>query len=140
MPAPEFLMLLFGKVPRIGGKPKPEDTICLEFADWLRKETLKGTLPFIWCHVPNEFSGKTSHLYGALKSAMGRVKGMSDYVFLGANKSFVIEFKAEGKKQTEHQVAVQFWCEARDVPYYLCYTAEEGRNVVLMEREMGIYE
>lgn len=132
MPAPDFLVLLFGKCPKMGGKLKPEDKECVEFADWLRKETLKEALPFVWCHVPNEFSGHKSHIYGALKTAMGRVKGAADYWFLGKN-SFVIEMKQTGKKQSDFQIAFQFWCESVGIPYYLCFTAEEAKGLVKKE-------
>lgn len=125
-------MLLFGKCPKIGGTPKPEDTICLEFARRLRKWTLKEQLKCVWCHVTNEYAGTDSKIYGALKTAIGRVKGAADYFFLGADGAFVIEIKVPKKKQTPHQIAFQFWCESVGVGYFLCYSADEAETVLRM--------
>lgn len=132
MAVPDFLMLLFGKCPKIGGKAKPEDTICLEFARRLRKWTLKEQLKCVWCHVTNEYVGTDSKIYGALKTAIGRVKGAADYFFLAADGAFVIEIKVPKKKQTPHQIAFQFWCESVGVGYFVCYSADEAETVLRM--------
>lgn len=133
MAIPAFLILLFGKCPKIGGKPKPEDAICLELARRLRKWTLKEQLSCVWCHVTNEFAGVNSPIYGALKTAIGRVKGAADYFFLGATGSFVIEIKVPKKKQSPHQIAFQFWCESVGVRYYLAYSADEAEAILRRE-------
>ena len=109
-----------------------ETQLCIQFANWLREQSLTNDFPYIWMHVPNEFRAKTKMpLFGVMLSWMGKIIGAPDYIFMGMNDSFVIEFKVKKGKQTESQKNFQKWCEKVKVPYYLCFSSEEGQEAIL---------
>ena len=111
---------------------KPEQAMCVEFANTMRQMTLEGKLPFIWYHIPNEFlpSNRVNYSFDLKQKHMGKISGVPDYCFIGKQKSFFIEFKAGKGKQTESQKQFEGWCETIGVHYYLCRSYGEGLSVV----------
>jgi len=114
-------------------KLKPEQSICVEFANTLRQLTLENKLSYVWFHIPNEFlpSTRVNYSFERKQKHMGKISGVPDYCFLGANDSFFIEFKAGKGKQTSTQIVFEEWCAAKKVPYFLCRTSKDGINVVM---------
>lgn len=51
----DLLSLLLPYKGIVTSKLKPEQAMCVEFANTMRQMTLEGKLPFIWYHIPNEF-------------------------------------------------------------------------------------
>lgn len=117
---------------------KPEQSICVEFANSLRQLTLEKKLPYIWFHIPNEFlpSARINYSFELKQKHMGKISGVPDYCFLSQNDSFFIEFKAPKGKQSPNQKTFEEWCAAQDVAYFLCRSAVEGINTVL-QREIA---
>jgi hypothetical protein len=129
---PAFLIKLLGKIPRVGGdKINPEDKICIEFVTRLQRWTFNDQLDGVWFHVVNEFAGDKKPVWAAIRIALGRINGVSDYVFLCPLKSLALEFKKPGGKQSEYQKAFEQWCKARGVPYHVVYSADEGQAVLV---------
>jgi len=112
---------------------KPEQAICVEFANSMRQLTLEKKLPYIWFHIPNEFlpSTRVNYSFELKQKHMGKFSGVPDYCFLSENDSFFIEFKAGKGKQSPNQKTFEGWCATQDVPYFLCRTYSEGRDLVL---------
>ena len=96
----------------------PEAAICIDFANWLRKETLSGRLRSVWFHVPNE--GRRSMRQGRIMRAMGLIPGAPDYVFLCKNKTLAIEMKTRSGKLSENQRVFQKWCKKLKIEYVVC--------------------
>ncbi len=107
---------------------KGEDAICLDICNFLREQTLTKAFSYIWFHVPNEFSTYRG-AYGALKSWIGRIAGVPDYVFLGKEKCFFIEVKSKKGVQSEKQILFQKWCEKVGVPYYICRSLDDFKAI-----------
>jgi len=116
-----------------GSSLKPEQAICVEFANAMRKMTLEGKLSYIWFHIPNEFlpSARVNYSFELKQKHMGKMSGVPDYCFIGEKDSFFIEFKAGKGKQSPNQKVFEQWCAAQNVTYYICRTASEGTDVVL---------
>lgn len=131
---PNFLLSLMirDKVPHVWGKRyvllKPEEKMSVELADKLRELTLQKKLGCLWCHIPNE--GKRSSLVAIITKAMGMIPGVGDFLFCWGSGSAFIELKAGKNKQSAHQKCFQEWCEDNDVPYALCYSAEEALEML----------
>jgi len=111
---------------------KPEQAMCVEFANSLRQLTLENKMPYIWFHVPNEFlpSARVNYSFELKQKHMGKISGVADYCFLGKEKSFFIEFKASKGKQTPSQKTFEEWCTRLGIEYYLCRSYAEGMAVV----------
>lgn len=111
---------------------KPEQAMCVEFANTMRQMTLEGKLPFIWYHIPNEFlpSARRNYSFDLKQKHMGKISGVPDYCFLGKEKSFFIEFKASRGSQTPSQRVFEEWCRMVGVKYHLCRSYQEGMEVV----------
>jgi hypothetical protein len=118
---------------------KPEQAMCVEFANTMRKLTLEKNLSYIWFHIPNEFlpSTRVNYSFELKQKHMGKMSGVPDYCFIGEKDSFFIEFKAGKGKQSPNQKVFEGWCAAQDVPYYLCRSANEGAAIVL-QRESSL--
>jgi len=88
---------------------KPEQSICVEFANSMRKLTLEKSLSYIWFHIPNEFlpSSRVNYSFELKQKHMGKISGVPDYCFLGKKDSFFIEFKAGKGKQSPNQKVFQ---------------------------------
>ncbi len=85
---------IFSGVPKVNGSLKPEDKICVEFANYVRQVQLEGNTKkdFVWTHVANEFAGKKRPVFGMLQKAMGKVSGWPDHIFLWSGGCGAIEF------------------------------------------------
>jgi len=103
---------------------KPEERICIEFADSLRAATLAGELKCIFCHVPNE--GKRHIFVALILRAMGMITGCADYFFAWESGSGFIEFKTPGNKQTPSQKDFEQWCVDLGIKYAVCTSAAEA--------------
>ena len=102
---------------------KPEQQLCINISDELRRFPVSGKLKAVWTHVPNE--GNRSRLNGAILKAMGMIPGYADYVFCWDNGSGTIEIKADKGKPTELQKLFARWCDDSGVKYALCRSVEE---------------
>lgn len=127
---PLYLISLMQRtaVPMVWGRRrvilKAEEQMSVELADKLRELTLQKKLACVWCHLPNE--GKRGLLTAIIVKAMGMIPGAADFLFCWGEGSAFIELKAGKNKQSDHQKNFQAWCEDNDVPYALCYSAEEA--------------
>jgi hypothetical protein len=129
----ELMKLLLPSKSIGGSNLKPEQAMCVEFANTMRKLTLEKNLSYIWFHIPNEFlpSTRVNYSFELKQKHMGKMSGVPDYCFIGEKDSFFIEFKAGKGKQSPNQKVFEGWCTAQDVPYYLCRSANEGAAIVL---------
>lgn len=107
-----------------------ETQIAYEFSTWLRKRTLEENFPFVWFHVANEVSSSRNKTFGALLKACGKLPGIADYIFLGKDKCFVIELKAEKGKLSPNQKTFKEWCEINKVPCHIAYSLKECIDIV----------
>lgn len=113
---------------------KGEVALCAEIAGLLRQMSIENRLPYVWFHVPNQFSGHYRGVFGAMMAWMGRICGIPDYAFMGRNGCFFVEVKTLRGIQSDPQKIVQKWCENVGVPYYLCRSLKEIENVLKNER------
>ena len=114
-------------------KPKPEETLCQNFANELRALTLDGKLKGIWTHVPNEIgwsNSRVSQMIYAAAKAMGMIVGTSDYVILGADRSLALEAKSKTGQLHNGQKDFRAWCAEQNVPYEVFRTVEEGLEIL----------
>lgn len=119
-------------------KLKPEDSLCLEIANYLRAKTLEGECPFVWFHVANEgyFSASNKiRFWGMIKKAIGKFPGIADYIFLGNGKCFALEIKTKKTRQSENQKKFQDWCVLNKVPYECVNSFEDA---LIFFKENGI--
>jgi hypothetical protein len=112
---------------------KGEAALCAHIANFLRQMSIEGNLPYVWFHVPNQFSGQYRGVFGATMAWMGRICGIPDYAFLGKDGCFFIEVKTDKGIQSENQKIVQRWCDDVGVRYYLCRSLEDVKNVLKLE-------
>jgi len=117
---------IFSSASSITVNLKPEDTICVEFANKLRKLQMKGKPFFVWTHVANEFTGRSRPVFGMVRKAMGKVSGWPDYVFMAQDKCAGLEFKSAKGKQTQTQKDVQEWFDHANVYYAVVYSSDEA--------------
>lgn len=112
---------------------KPEQAMCVQFANAMRQLTLENKMPYVWFHIPNEFlpSSRVNYSFELKQKHMGKIAGVPDYCFLGKKNSFFIEFKDKKGKQSVNQKIFEHWCHTNHVPYFLCYNAKEGIDLVL---------
>ena len=111
---------------------KPEQSMCVEFANTMRQMTLEGKLPFIWYHIPNEFlpSQRVNYSFELKQKHMGKIAGVPDYCFIGKENGFFIEFKSGKGQQTASQKSFEEWCKMVSVGYHLCRSYAEGIKIV----------
>lgn len=119
---------------------KPEQAICVEFANEMRQLTLENKLPYVWFHVPNEFlpSKRVNYSFDLKQKHMGKFSGTPDYCFIGADHSFFIEFKAGKGKQSPNQRVFEGWCAMMGIKYHLCRSYAEGSAVVREYRKSSL--
>lgn len=117
---------------------KPEQSICVDFANALRALTFEKKLSYVWFHVPNEFlpSARINYTFELKQKHMGKISGVPDYCFMSSQDCFFIEFKAGKGRLSPNQKIFESWCLAKKIPYFLCFSAQEGLTVVL-EREFN---
>jgi hypothetical protein len=125
----QLLKILFPKSNLGYIKIGEEDRLCIEFANYLRQLTLETDFPYIWFHIPNQI-GLYKPIFGIKQGWMGRIPGVSDFCFVGRNKSFFIEFKSQKGKQSENQKIFEKWCKKNDIEVYVCRSMEEAKNVI----------
>lgn len=118
---------------------KPEEGMCVEFANSMRQLTLENKLPYVWFHVPNEFlpSKRVNYSFDLKQKHMGKISGVPDYCFLGKNNSFFIEFKSPKGKQTPSQKLFEEWCTLKNINYHLCKSYREGMEIVEKYIKLG---
>ncbi len=135
----ELIELLIPSRSIVSTTLKPEQSMCVEFANTMRQLTFEKKLSYIWFHIPNEFlpSARINYSFELKQKHMGKISGVPDYCFMGSNDSFFIEFKAGKGRQSPNQKVFEGWCATQEVPYYLCRTAKEGVDVVL-ERQRNL--
>ena len=109
--------------------PRPEQDLCIDFANRLRALELDGKLRCVWTHVPNEIGwnrNKVAQTIYAAAKAMGMIVGTADYLFLAENGSLALEAKSKAGSQHEGQKDFEKWCQEKNVPYALFRSADEG--------------
>ncbi len=114
---------------------KAEHKECARFVVCLKQWTMQSSLSAIWFHPCNEVSNGTQWNFGSLLKVLGKINGVSDYVFLWNNGAGCIEFKDKGKKLNESQILFKEWCADKNVPYFEVYTTEEA---TLILKDWGI--
>ena len=112
---------------------KPEDELCVAFANYLRELTLEHDFPYLWFHVPNQIA-VSRPIFGLKQSWMGRIAGIPDYVFLGPN-NFVMEFKSSNGRLSTMQQIVKLWCEKLQVPHYVVKDLSDAKSII--EAQLG---
>jgi hypothetical protein len=128
-----FLYSLF-KTPALYGRIKigEEHQECIKFANFCKASTLDGSLYPIWFHVANETGDNKRKVWGALLQAMGKICGVSDYVFMSGRGCGCIEFKTEARYNSknqglsESQQLFRKWVEKADVPYAVVFRTEDA--------------
>ena len=80
-------------------RKNPEQQIHLAVAQHLRSRGIPG---MVWWHTPN--GGQRNKAAGGLLKAMGMRAGVSDFIFVHANKIYALELKAEGGRATDAQM------------------------------------
>lgn len=116
-----------------GKGSRPEQQMCIEFANKLRALELEGKVKCVWTHVPNEIgytNNKIAQTIYAAAKAMGMIVGTTDYVFLGSNSSVAMEAKSKTGKQHQGQKDFETWCVSKSVPYEIFRTADEGIEIL----------
>lgn len=120
-----------GKVPW-GIKLKPEERICIEFADKMRTACLDERYKGIWSHIANE--GKRHPLVALVMIAMGMLPGSPDHFFIWRTATGidagVIEFKSEDGTLSPAQKCYRDLCEHYAIKHTVCKSAESGMQVL----------
>lgn len=80
-------------------RKNPEQTIHLAVAQHLRTRGVPGV---VWWHTPN--GGQRGKAAGGILKAMGMRAGVSDFIFVHADRIYALELKAEGGRATEAQL------------------------------------
>lgn len=77
----------------------PEQQIHKAVVQHLRTRAVPG---LVWWHTPN--GGGRSKVEGAIFKSMGVRAGVSDFIFVHANRIYALELKAEGGRASEAQL------------------------------------
>lgn len=113
-------------------RKSPETTLQISVVSMLRRLEATGHLRALWWHSAN--GGNRSAAEGALFRAMGTVAGVPDLTFVDQSGSCCfVELKAPpdeilGRKKGYLSDAQKEWrrrCEKLEIPYGVCYTADE---------------
>lgn len=109
----------------------PEERICIDIANMLRKDTLEGRLKAVWTHIPNE--GKRHRLVALVLKAMGLLRGSPDYCFVGCVglSGGVIEVKSSTGKMSPYQQDYAHWALMLGVRHAVCRSAAEVRATLI---------
>lgn len=116
--------LRFSKTPGI--RFKPEELICVQFRSYLTDMTLTKRCKCVWFHVSNEGSGAGKAKWGARQRNMGKLAGVSDYVFMGNGINLALEIKDGNKPLQPSQKDFQKWCKDSGVPYEVAKSLDEA--------------
>ena len=131
----KFVPLFYA--PQIRLALKPEDKMCVTFANYLKKFSMEGKLKAVWLHIPNEFSGKQHFHFGNKLRMMGKIKGAYDYVFTWGTGSGFIEFKAGKNKLTSEQQIFGDWCAVNGVSRAVVYSVSQALDAL---KEWGVLD
>ena len=122
--------------PRSCMHPKgPEDQICFKLANALRGWTVEDKLNAVWFHPANEVSDGDKFHFGNKLKAMGKVSGVSDYVFGNGEGMYCLEIKSKKGSLTHNQKAFFDWCEIKGVKHAVAKSFEEAKTQLM---EWGI--
>jgi hypothetical protein len=106
----------------------PEDMICIEFANTMRKLTLEGRSQCVWGHIPNE--GKRSYIEGFRIKCLGRIPGAADYFFVKLGDTMFIEFKSLRGAQSPSQKDWEKWCRHYGIKYFVAKSPEKALQLL----------
>lgn len=123
--APRQLSLFKGRKQRgTRPPPAPEFNIQCMVADDLEKFGARG---WIYTHIPS--GGLRDIRTAARLKRMGVVKGFPDLVLWDSDgRSYFLELKRKGGRLSEHQKAIQAWCQDRPlVRHAVAYSYQEAR-------------
>ncbi len=106
---------------------KPEEVLACGVAGACRAWTLEGRLDAVWSHIANELGGGTkfARIRYAIAKHMGLISGAPDFFFVGRSGAVVIELKSKTGRLSDNQKDWRTWCEAQNVPYYVCRSLDE---------------
>jgi hypothetical protein len=108
--------------PRV--KVGPEDHVCAAFVSGLRAATLEGRLDAVWTHPANELC--KADVATAIARVLGLIPGSPDYWFIWKGGGALLEAKAGKNTLSPPQKSFRAWADAKGVPFYVFYSAEEG--------------
>lgn len=112
-----------------------EDKITYDFRQWLTDETIEGRIGFVWFHVANEISDNKAFVFGAKLRALGKLPGVSDYIFIKGNRSAVLELKSGKNRLSDSQHIFLDWCAQHGVLYCVARSVEEAQEFVKLFEE-----
>ena len=125
-----YVKFYFSKWARIK-RAKPEDTICLEICNHLRRTVINDKFNGLFFHVENEGNGGRSHQLNSLKKASGKIAGVADYVFCREGLTIFIEIKTKKGTQQKSQEHFETWCNDYGVPYYIARSWDETEQILI---------
>lgn len=88
----------------------------------------------VWFHVSNEGSSAAKAKWGARQRNMGKLAGVSDYVFMGNGINLALEIKDGNKPLQPSQKDFQRWCVEKNVPYEVAKSLDEAINCVVKHK------
>lgn len=106
----------------------PEEKLCVDFADALRKASLEGRFIGIWGHVPNE--GKRHAITGMILRAMGLIKGGTDYFFIWPMGGGVLEAKTPDGDIKPTQKLYALWCKGTGIKHAYFRSVDDGMDIL----------
>ncbi len=107
-------------------KLKGEERLCCQIANFLKSESLKGTLKCGWFHVANEFGTKASHYMIAKRNSIGVIAGVPDFVFFWDGGYGFIEVKFEkGRLSQSQKDFYDYWIKGCDSKFGVVRGLEE---------------
>ncbi len=109
---------------------KPEQRLCIEFVDALRRLSAQDKLKCVFNHMANE--GRRSRINGDQLRSMGMIAGAPDYCFHWRDGSGFIEMKAGKNNLQDSQKDYKLWCEAMGVRYHVCRSVEDALEVLTL--------
>lgn len=111
-------------------KGRPEDLLCFEIVSNIRQLILKNQFDGVFFHVENETGYKRTASQNLIAKVMGKIPGAPDYVFMRRGHGIAIEIKTKTGKMSKNQKVFKEWCDETCVPYYVCKSWEEVKDVI----------
>jgi hypothetical protein len=109
---------------------KGENLQSIRFANYLREMTLTDRCHATWTKIAHETSSK-SFAYGNLMRNMGKMAGVSDFIFTMNGKALWLELKDGDKgKQLKDQQFFEVWCKKTASVYEIALSCEEAIKIV----------
>lgn len=78
-------------------------------------------------HVNNKAKDK---IEGNKMKAKGTVRGVSDFILVGYDRTDFIEMKLPGETQTPEQIEFQQQVEKRGHKYHICYSFDQFKILI----------